>query len=173
MEENQRPIPNKMGTMPIGKLLFSMALPIAISMLVQALYNVIDSIFVAKLGEDALTAVSLAFPVQNVIIAIAVGTGVGVNSLLSKSLGQRNFDRVNKVASNALLLAIVNTAVVALIGGLFARKYYEIQTDISSIVNMGADYTVIVCVISVGIFFQVTFERLLQATGKTLLSMAM
>ena len=109
MEENQRPIPNKMGTMPIGKLLFSMALPIAISMLVQALYNVIDSIFVAKLGEDALTAVSLAFPVQNVIIAIAVGTGVGVNSLLSKSLGQRNFDRANKVASNALLLAIVNS----------------------------------------------------------------
>ena len=152
MEENQRPIPNKMGTMPIGKLLFSMALPIAISMLVQALYNVIDSIFVAKLGEDALTAVSLAFPVQNVIIAIAVGTGVGVNSLLSKSLGQHNFDRANKVASNALLLAIVNTAVVALIGGLFARKYYEIQTDISSIVNMGTDYTIIVCVISVGVF---------------------
>ena len=124
MEETQRLVPNKMGTMPIGKLLFSMALPIAISMLVQALYNVIDSIFVAKLGEDALTAVSLAFPIQNVIIAIAVGTGVGVNSLLSKSLGQRNFDRANKVASNALLLAIVNTAVVALIGGLFARKYY-------------------------------------------------
>lgn len=173
MEETQRLVPNKMGTMPIGKLLFSMALPIAISMLVQALYNVIDSIFVAKLGEDALTAVSLAFPIQNVIIAIAVGTGVGVNSLLSKSLGQRNFDRANKVASNALLLAIVNTAVVALIGGLFARKYYEIQTDITSIVNMVTDYTVIVCVISVGVFFQVTFERLLQATGKTLLSMGM
>ncbi|MGN0772071.1 MAG: MATE family efflux transporter [Christensenellales bacterium] len=173
MEQTIKSGQNKMGVMPIGKLLFSMALPIAISMLVQACYNVIDSIFVAKLGEDALTAVSLAFPVQNVIVAIAVGTGVGVNSLLSKSLGQRNFARANKVASNAIILAIINTAVVALIGGLFARKYYEIQTDIESIITMGTEYTFIVCVISVGVFFQVTFERLLQATGKTLLSMAM
>lgn len=164
---------NKMGVMPIGKLLFTMALPIIISMLVQALYNIVDSMFVAKISEDALTAVSLAFPIQNIIIAVAVGTGVGVNALLSKFLGMREFDKANKVASNSILLALVNFVVIALIGGLGAKFYFSIQTDIESIITMGTDYTVIVCVCSLGVFFQITYERLLQATGKTVACMIM
>lgn len=101
----ERPAENKMGVMPVNKLLLNMAVPMIISMLVQAFYNVVDSVFVAQLSEDALNAVSLAFPVQNLMIAVAVGTGVGINALLSRSLGQKDFERANQTAMNGLFLA--------------------------------------------------------------------
>ena len=160
--------------MPIGKLLFTMALPIIISMLVQALYNIVDSMFVAKISENALAAVSLAFPIQNIIIAVAVGTGVGVNALLSKFLGMREFDKANKLASNSLVLALANFIFIAIVGGFGAKYYFAIQKDvIEEVVQMGTEYTQVVCIFSLGVFFQITYERLLQATGKTVDCMIM
>ena len=121
---------NKMGVMPVNRLLISMSVPMMISMLVQALYNIVDSMFVAQISENALTAVSLAFPAQNLMIAVATGTGVGVNALLSKSLGEKNFDRVNKTAGNAVFLAFCSFVVFALLGGFFSRLFFKLQTDI-------------------------------------------
>lgn len=114
---------NKMGVMPVNRLLISMSVPMMISMLVQALYNIVDSMFVAQISENALTAVSLAFPAQNLMIAVATGTGVGINALLSKSLGEKNFDRVNKTAGNAVFLAFCSFVVFALLGGFFSRLF--------------------------------------------------
>ena len=139
---------NKMGTQPIGELLFKMSLPIMISMLVQALYNIVDSIFVAKISEDALTAVSLAFPVQNLMIALGAGTGVGINALLSKSLGEKNFKQANSAANNGIFLCLVN----------FVIEY-------------GDQYLTVISLLSIGLFCQMTMEKLLQATGKTIYSM--
>ncbi|MEG2561989.1 MAG: MATE family efflux transporter [Clostridia bacterium] len=164
---------NKMGTMPIGKLLISIALPICISMLVQALYNIVDSIFVAQISENALTAVSLAFPVQNIMISIAVGTGVGVNAVLSKSLGEKNFEQSNRVASISVILGLLNTLVLVVFGIFGSRFYFEIQSGMTEIVDMGTDYLMIVSTMSVGLFIQITMERLLQSTGKTVFSMIM
>ena len=162
---------NKMGVMPIPRLLISMALPMMIAMLVQALYNVVDSVFVSRLGESALTAVSLAFPIQNLMIAVATGTGVGINALLSKSLGQKNFERANLTASNGMFLAVCSYIVFASAGALFSRQFFLLQTDVPEIVDGGAVYTLICTVGSLGIFIQITFERLLQSTGKTVYSM--
>lgn len=162
---------NKMGTMPENQLLLSMAVPMMISMLVQALYNIVDSIFVSRICEDALTAVSMAFPWQNIIIAIAVGFGVGINALLSRALGQKNAERVNQVAANGLLLAGLSYLLVLAAGLLGIRAYMRTQTDIESIVNYGITYLNICILCSFGVFIEITFERFLQATGRTVYSM--
>ena len=162
---------NKMGTMPENKLLLSMAVPMMISMLVQALYNIVDSIFVSRICEDALTAVSMAFPWQNIVIAIAVGFGVGINALLSRALGQKNAERVNQVAINGLLLAGLSYLLVLVAGLIGIRAYMRTQTDIETIVNYGITYLNICILCSFGVFVEITFERFLQATGRTVYSM--
>lgn len=162
---------NKMGIMPINQLLLNMAVPMIISMLVQALYNVVDSVFVAKLSEDALNAVSLAFPVQNLMISVGVGTGVGINALLSRSLGQKDQEKANQAAMNGLLLAVLSCLVFTTLGLTCARLFYTVQTDIPRIVDYGADYLTICCGMSCGMFLGVTLDRILQATGRTFLTM--
>lgn len=162
---------NKMGVLPINKLLLGMAVPIMISMLVQALYNVVDSYFVSKISEDALNAVSLAFPVQNLMIAVGTGTGVGINALLSKSLGEKKQDRANATAINGLFLAVMSGFAFLLFGLCFSRVFFTMQTDVEAILHHGQNYLFICCCFSVGVFLQITFERLLQATGRTVLSM--
>lgn len=162
---------NKMGTMPINKLLISMSLPMIISMLVQAMYNIVDSVFVAQISENALTAVSLAFPLQNLMIAFAGGTAVGVNALLSRSLGEKNQDHVNKTAVNSIFVFLL-TAVIFMIGGLtLSNLFFSVQTSNTEIVNAGTQYSMIVLGCSIGLFCQFLFERLLQATGRTLFTM--
>ncbi|MDO4482253.1 MAG: MATE family efflux transporter [Bacillota bacterium] len=172
-EKNNSPAPreNKMGIMPVNKLLLTMSIPMMISMLVQAMYNVVDSIFVAQVSENALTAVSLAFPMQNLLISVAVGTGVGVNALLSKSLGEKNFFMANKAANNALFLAIISWLVFIVIGISLIKPFYVFQTTDSEIVEFGIQYLEICCIFSLGVFVQVASERLLQSTGKTFYSM--
>ena len=162
---------NKMGVMPVNKLLLNMAVPMVISMLVQALYNVVDSVFVAQLSEDALNAVSLAFPVQNLMISVAVGTGVGINALLSRSLGQKEQQRANQAALNGLFLALVSCLVFTVLGFTASRLFYTIQTDIAPIVDYGTDYLTICCGVSAGMFASVTLDRILQATGRTFYTM--
>lgn len=162
---------NKMGVMPVNKLLISMSLPMMISMLVQALYNVVDSAFVARINENALTAVSLAFPVQNFMIAVASGTCVGVNALLSKSLGEKNQERADSTANNAIFLGFLNYVVFALFGIFGAELFFRSQTDVPEIIEYGKQYLNVCCIMSFGMFAQFTFERLLQATGKTFYTM--
>ena len=162
---------NKMGSMPLGKLIITMSLPIMISMLVQALYNVVDSIFVARISENALTAVSMAFPIQNLMIAIGSGTAVGVNALLSRALGAKQFERVNRIAENAVILAAGSFVLFLLIGIFGVRPFFAVQTDIAEIVECGTSYLTICCCLSLGVFYQLMFERLLQSTGKTLYTM--
>lgn len=162
---------NKMGVMPIGKLIVTMSLPIMISMLVQALYNVVDSVFVARIDEYALTAVSMAFPIQNLMIAVSVGTAVGVNALLARYLGAKDYEKVNKIAENAVFLAIMSYLVFLLVGLFLAEPFYRSQTDIEEIVQYGRQYISICCCLSFGVFIQIMFERLLQATGKTVYTM--
>ena len=159
---------NKMGVMPINKLLITMSLPMIISMLVQALYNVVDSIFVSQISENALTAVSLAFPLQNFMIAVGSGTGVGINALLSKSLGEKNFNEANKVANNGIFLAIISYLLFLLIGIFGVRFFFECQTNVVEIIDGGYYYLLICTVCSFGLFGQFVFERLMQSTGKTL-----
>lgn len=148
-----------------------MALPMILSMLVQALYNVVDSIFVAQINENALTAVSLAFPIQNLMIAFASGTGVGINALLSRSLGEKNFDRANKAANTGILLNLMTYAIFALFGLFGSRHFFAAQTANPEIITYGEQYLSIICTFSFGMFMQVTFERLLQSTGRTIYTM--
>ncbi len=162
---------NPMGTRPINSLLISMSLPIMISMIVQALYNIVDSMFVARVSENALTAVSLAFPVQNLMISVATGTGVGINALLSRSLGEKNFDRANRTAKNGIFLLVVSAIVFAIVGGVFSHMFFAVQTNDAEIVEAGTVYTRICTIWSIGLFMQITMERLLQATGKSIYSM--
>ena len=164
---------NKMGVMPEGKLLMNMSLPMMISMLVQALYNIVDSIFVSMVSEDALTAVSMAFPMQTLLIAVGAGTGVGVNSLLSKSLGEKNYERANKTAMNGIFLYMISYLVSAVVGLVAVRPFYASQVKNASmeIMDMGVQYLTIVMVFSFGLYAQFIFERLLQATGRTFFSM--
>ncbi len=162
---------NKMGVMPVNRLLLSVSVPMMISMLVQALYNVVDSMFVAQLNENALTAVSLAFPAQNLMIAVATGTGVGINALLSRSLGEKNFQKADKTANNAVFLSLCSYLVFAAAGILFSRTFFLAQTNVQEIVDYGTEYLIICTVFSFGLFGQITFERLLQSTGKTLYTM--
>ena len=172
-QEKHLPNPkeNKMGTMPIGKLLFNMALPMIIAMTVQALYNVVDSIYVSRISESAVTALSLAFPVQNIQIGFATGIGVGVNALLSKSLGEGNQDTANRAAGNGVFLVGVVTALFILFGFVGTRPYFEMQSQVAETVNGGADYTAICCIFSLGIFVEVLGERLLQSSGRTFYTM--
>ena len=173
MTKNQAPDlrSNKMGTMPVGKLLFNMALPMVISMLVQALYNVVDSIYVSAISESAVTALSLAFPIQNIQIGFATGIGVGVNALLSKSLGEGDQKTANRSAGNGFFLVGIVTVLFILFGVFFAKPYYAMQSDVTETVEGGAAYTAICCIFSVGIFVEVLCERLLQASGRTVYTM--
>ena len=176
MSQNQSSAPvteNKMGTMPVGKLLFNMSLPMMISMLVQALYNIVDSIFVAKLSENALTAVSLAFPLQTLLIAVGTGTGVGMNALISKSLGERDFKKANKIADNGMFLYALSYLVFLILGLTVVKPFYASQignADVE-IMELGIDYLSTVMMFSVGLFAQIYFERLLTSTGRTIFSM--
>lgn len=162
---------NKMGTMSVGKLLLNMALPLILSMLVQALYNVVDSIYVSRISESAVTALSLAFPVQNLQIGFATGIAVGVNSLLSKSLGEGNREQANRAAGNGILLMLIAVAVFMAFGAFGSRPYFTIQSDVKETVEGGTSYTTICCVFTLGVFVQIMCERLLQACGKTVYTM--
>lgn len=168
---NVQPEENKMGIMPVPRLLLSMALPMMASMLVQALYNVVDSIFVARLSEDALTAVSLAFPMQNLMIATGSGVGVGMNAMLSKKLGEKDFEGANRAASNGVFLSVLTYILFLIIGVFVTRAFFQGQTDIEHIIDDGTTYLSLVCIFSFGLFGQVIFERLLQSTGKTFYTM--
>ena len=159
---------NKMGVMPVGKLLVNMALPMIISMLVQAFYNIVDSVYVSQVSESAVTALSLAFPVQNMQIGFAVGVGVGVNALLSQSLGRKNQESVNWAAGQGVFLALVATALFMLFGFFGVRPYYTMQSTVAETVEGGIAYTSICCIFTVGIFIQVLCERLLQAPGRAM-----
>lgn len=169
MKENLKE--NKMGTMPIGRLIISMSLPMIVSMLVQAMYNVVDSIFVAKVSQDALSAVSMVYPVQNLMIAFSVGMGVGINSLLSRSLGQGDKKKVSSAAMQGILVYIVLYLIFLAVGVFFSDMFMRSQTDIEPIISAGRDYMSIVCIMAFGSFGQVFSEKLLQGTGKTVLSM--
>ncbi len=158
---------NKMGTMPVNRLLITMSLPMMVSMLVQALYNIVDSIFVSRVNENALTAVSLAFPIQTLMVAVGVGTCVGINAVLSKALGEKDQETVNKTAGNGIILMAASYVVFLLIGIFGAKPFYLSQTTEEQIVQYGYEYLTVVCCLSFGMFSQFTFERLLQSTGKT------
>jgi len=163
---------NKMGVLPVNKLLLSMALPMMASMLVQALYNIVDSIFVSKISENALSAVSLAFPVQNLMIAIASGTGVGINAYLSRSLGENNRRNVNRAATNGIMLVFISSLLFLIFGIFFVRMFFEAQSaDNTEIIDYGVQYLRVCSILSFALFGQVTFERLLQSTGKTFYTM--
>ncbi len=162
---------NKMGTAPIGRLLMGMAIPMMISMLVQAFYNVVDSIFVAQISENALSAVSLAFPLQNIMIAFGGGTALGMNAILSRALGEKRQDEADRAANTGIFLSIMSALVCALIGFFLTRPFFELMTDVTEIVDYGTDYASICLIFSIGIFSQFCFERLLQSTGKTSLAM--
>ena len=159
---------NKMGTMPVGKLLLNMALPLVISMLVQALYNVVDSVYVAGYSENAVTALSLAFPIQNLQIGCATGVAVGMNSLLSKSLGEGNRDRANRAAGNGIFLTLIAIGVFMLFGFFGAGAYYKMQPISAQTIQEGTSYTSICCIFTAGIFIEILGERLLQASGRTI-----
>ena len=159
---------NKMRTMPIGKLLFTMALPLALSMLVQAFYNVIDSIYVSRVSESAVTALSLAFPVQNLMIGFATGVGVGMNALLSKSLGEGNQERANRAAGNGIFASLIAVLLFVIFGLVGAEPYFAMQSDVAETVAGGAAYVSICSVWCLGIFLEVIGERLLQASGRTI-----
>lgn len=174
MQENVKE--NKMGVMPVPKLLFQMSFPIMISMLVQAFYNIVDSVFVSRLSEDALTAVSLVFPVQNLMLAIAVGTGVGINSLLSRHLGEKKYKEADTAARNGIFLSAVSGVIFAIAGLALMSPFFHSQTknligNGEQITLFGEQYMAIICSCSIFVFFQITFERLLQATGRTLYTM--
>ena len=171
MSTNPLPQGNKMGTWPIGKLLINMALPLVISMLVQALYNVVDSIYISRISESAVTALSLAFPIQNLLIGCATGVGVGVNSLLSKSLGEQNYERANRTAGNGVGLSCLFSALFVIFGLFFARPFFATQTTVTETLEGGSIYLAIVTIGSIGIFIEILFERLLQASGNAFQSM--
>ncbi len=162
---------NKMGVIGINKLLVTMALPMMASMLVQALYNIVDSMYVSQISEDAFTAVSLAFPIQQLMIALASGIGVGVNALLSKSLGEKNFERANKTADNGIFLHILGAILFFIIGLLFVDPFYRSQTTDPEILKAGHEYLTVICCGSIGLFIQMICEKLLQSTGLTMYSM--
>ena len=170
-EQANQQTENKMGVMSVNKLLITMSLPMMISMLVQALYNIVDSIFVSKINEYALRAVSLAFPIQSLMIAVAVGTAVGLNAFLSKTLGEKDYEKANVIAENGVFIEFASFLVFAVIGLLVSRPFFLSQTDIPEVAEYGTIYLTICCCASFGIFTQMAFERLLQSTGKTFYTM--
>ena len=167
----QKTAENKMGTEPIGRLIFAMSLPMMISMLVQALYNVVDSMYVSRVSEEALTALSMAFPLQNLMIATASGLGVGINAILSRALGAKDGKQVNRAATNGIFLLVICALVFTLIGCFAPRPFFAMQTANEEIVEAGTQYAGIVMMGCFGLFMQVLFERLLQSTGRTMLTM--
>jgi putative MATE family efflux protein len=162
---------NKMGTEPVFKLVVTMAVPAMFSMLVGALYNIVDSYFVAKINENALTAVSLAFPIQLLLVAVGVGTAVGINSLVSRRLGEGRKEEANSAATHGILLGIVNWVLFAIFGLFFSRMYFQAFTDSPEIVEMGTKYLSIVCILSLGVFVEINIEKTLQATGNMIYPM--
>jgi len=162
---------NKMGTMPVFKLIVSMSLPAMLSMMVQALYNVVDSFFVAKISENALTAVSLAFPIQTLLIAVGVGTAVGINSLVSRRLGEKRQDEADSAATHGILLGVFNWVLFAVIGIFFSRLFFQSFTQNQEIISMGTQYMSIVCIVSFGVFIEINIEKTLQATGNMIYPM--
>ena len=171
MEAVQSRKENKMGTMPVNRLLISMSLPMMLSMLVQALYNIVDSIFVSRIDENALTAVSMAFPIQSLMIAIGTGTGVGVNALLSRSLGEKDYEKADKTAVNGVFLYALSYLLFLIVGLLVTTPFYLSQTTDAQIISYGKQYLTIICCCSFGMYMQFIFERLLQSTGKTFYTM--
>lgn len=162
---------NKMGVMPIGKLILNMSLPMMLSMLVQAMYNIVDSVYVSRVSEAALTAVSLAYPAQNLMIGLGTGTAVGVNALLSRALGAGDRERANRIAENGVFLALVAYVIFALFGCFGSRLFMACQTANEEIIQGGVDYLTVVCCFSFGLYGQVIFERLMQSTGRTIYTM--
>ncbi len=162
---------NKMGVMPVNKLIINMSLPMMISMLVQALYNIVDSVFVGMINEQSLTAVSLSFPAQNLMIGVATGTGVGVNALISRSLGEKNFEKANRLSENGVFLALCSSVVFFFLGLFAAEPFMRSQTEVPYIIEQGTRYLQVCCCASFGIFLEIIFERLLQSTGRTILTM--
>ncbi|MCD8390580.1 MAG: MATE family efflux transporter [Firmicutes bacterium] len=162
---------NKMGTMPVNRLLITMSLPMVISMLVQALYNVVDSIFVSRLSEDALTAVSMAFPMQNLMISVAAGIGVGINAMLSRRLGEKNYAAANKTGENGIFLEAMGYILFLLIGIFATNAFFAAQSASAAIAEMGVAYTRICLIMSFGMFMQIASERILQSTGRTIYTM--
>ncbi len=160
-----------MGTKNISSLILEISVPIMISMLIQALYNIVDSYFVMKISENAFTAVSIAFPVQNTMIGVAVGTAVGINSLLSRSLGEKNYELANSVAENGMFLAFCYSIIFFILGLTLSERYFHLTTDDLEIINYGKIYLRIVTMASFGVFFQITMERVLQSTGRSYLTM--
>ena len=170
-EEKAMQPENKMGSMPVDRLLITMSLPMMISMLVQALYNIVDSIFVSRINEYALRAVSLAFPIQSLMIAVAVGTGVGINAFLSRTLGEKDFKKANTIAVNGIFIELVSYVIFVLVGIFVSRPFFASQTVIPEVREYGVVYLSVCCCASIGIFMQITFERLLQSTGRTMYTM--
>ena len=162
---------NKMGTMPVGKLIINMSVPMMVSNLVQALYNIVDSIFVSRIDENALTAVSMAFPIQSLLIAFGMGTGVGVNAMLSKALGEGDRKKAGNAAKNGIFMSVICYIIFLIVGLTLVGPYYMSQTNDSQIIEYGKQYLSWVCCLSFGIYMQFIFERLLQSTGKTMYSM--
>lgn len=162
---------NKLGTMPMGKLLATMAAPLMLSMLIQALYNIVDGIYVAQYSQKALTATSLAFPIQTLMIAVAVGTGVGLNSLVSRRLGQKRFEEANSAASHGYVLSILSSLLFVIFGLFFSRGFFRLFTADAELIEMSHAYTSIVTILSFGVFTSIISERLLQSTGRTMMSM--
>ena len=162
---------DKLGTMPIPKLLLTMSLPLIVSTLIQALYNIVDSIYLSWLSENAFAAISIAFPIQNMIGAVAIGTAIGVGALLSHSLGEKDYERSTKIAANAVVLLIVNVLIFFLVGFFLSDAFFHSQTQIEEISSYGSQYLKIVCCFSLGTQIQITFERILQSTGKTVYTM--
>jgi putative MATE family efflux protein len=173
MEQQTIHAPNKMGVMPVGKLLIGMSTPVMLSMFIQACYNIVDSIFVARVSENALTAVSLAFPLQMLMISMAVGTGVGMNSLISRRLGERRFEEANMGASNGLFLLAISALLFAIVGLTLTRPYFKLFTDDPEILSLGTTYLTICLTYGFGVFMQIGCERILQSTGNTLYPMLM
>ena len=166
-----KPAENKMGTAPVARLILSMSLPAMFSMLVQSLYNIVDSIFVAKIGESALAAVSLAFPIQTLMIAVAVGTGVGINSLISRRLGEGDRKAADRAASHGIILGVISWAVFALLGAFFSRPFFQLFSTNGAVIQAGTDYLSIVTILSMGVFVEISVEKTLQATGNMIYPM--
>lgn len=166
-----KPAENKMGTAPVARLILSMSLPAMFSMLVQSLYNIVDSIFVAKIGESALAAVSLAFPIQTLMIAVAVGTGVGINSLISRRLGEGDRKAADRAASHGIILGVISWAVFGLLGVFFSRPFFQLFSANGAVIQAGTDYLSIVTILSMGVFVEISVEKTLQATGNMIYPM--
>src|SRR5699024_9946261 len=161
----------KLGTMPEGRLLFTMSLPIIISMLVQAIYNIVDSIFVSRISEEALTAVSISFPIQNIIIGVGVGIGVGVAALLGRYLGMKNPSRTEQTALHGFIMCIFAGLIFVGVGLFLVHPFIYSQTDSAQIREYGVQYLRIICIFSFGVFIQILFEKILQSTGLTIFTM--